>query len=136
MNTNTLKSQLDEPYAIDDTAIEFYRRYGYIKLKQVLSPEVLTHYGEQITHMVKQLNTQSKPMEQRSTYERAFLQIMNIWTKDETVREFAFSKRLAGIAARLMGVDGVRMYHDQALYKEPSGGFTPWHADQFYWPLP
>ena len=28
------------------------------------------------------------------------------------------------------------MYHDQALYKEPSGEFTPWHADQYYWPLP
>jgi ectoine hydroxylase-related dioxygenase (phytanoyl-CoA dioxygenase family) len=25
--------------------------------------------------------------------------------------------------------------HDQALHKEPSGGFTPWHADQFYWPM-
>ena len=34
-----------------------------------------------------------------------------------------------------MGVPGVRLYHDQALYKEPGGGFTPWHADQFYWPL-
>ena len=29
----------------------------------------------------------------------------------------------------------MRLYHDQALYKEPSGGITPWHADQFYWPL-
>ena len=34
-----------------------------------------------------------------------------------------------------MGVDGVRLYHDQALYKEPGGGFTPWHQDQTYWPL-
>ena len=30
---------------------------------------------------------------------------------------------------------GVRMYHDQALYKEAGGGITPWHADQYYWPL-
>jgi ectoine hydroxylase-related dioxygenase (phytanoyl-CoA dioxygenase family) len=29
----------------------------------------------------------------------------------------------------------VRLYHDQALYKEPHGGITPWHADQYYWPL-
>jgi ectoine hydroxylase-related dioxygenase (phytanoyl-CoA dioxygenase family) len=29
----------------------------------------------------------------------------------------------------------VRLYHDQALYKEPAGGVTPWHADQYYWPL-
>ena len=27
------------------------------------------------------------------------------------------------------------MYHDQALYKEAGGGFTPWHTDRRYWPL-
>jgi Phytanoyl-CoA dioxygenase (PhyH) len=42
---------------------------------------------------------------------------------------------MARIAAKLMDVDGVRLYHDQALYKEPIGGITPWHADEFYWPL-
>ena len=42
---------------------------------------------------------------------------------------------MAGIAADLMGVDGVRLYHDQALFKEAGGGHTPWHQDQFYWPL-
>jgi ectoine hydroxylase-related dioxygenase (phytanoyl-CoA dioxygenase family) len=39
------------------------------------------------------------------------------------------------MAAELLGVRGVRLYHDQALYKEPGGGITPWHADQYYWPL-
>jgi ectoine hydroxylase-related dioxygenase (phytanoyl-CoA dioxygenase family) len=34
-----------------------------------------------------------------------------------------------------MRVDGVRLYHDQALFKEGGGGITPWHADQYYWPL-
>lgn len=32
-------------------------------------------------------------------------------------------------------VEGVRLYADQALYKEPHGGYTPWHCDAFYWPL-
>ena len=50
-------------------------------------------------------------------------------------KEFVFNKRLASIAAQLLGVERVRLYHDQALYKEPGGGITPWHADQFYWPL-
>ena len=27
------------------------------------------------------------------------------------------------------------IYHDQALFKEPGGGHTPWHQDQFYWPF-
>lgn len=74
-------------------------------------------------------------MEERDTYGKAFLQIMNIWTRSASVKEIVFSKRLAKIATDLMEVDGVRMYHDQALFKEPGGGHTPWHADQYYWPL-
>ena len=38
-------------------------------------------------------------------------------------------------ASDLMQVEGVRVYADQALYKEPHGGYTPWHCDAFYWPL-
>ena len=34
-----------------------------------------------------------------------------------------------------MDSDGVRLYHDQALYKAAGGGFTPWHCDQYYWPV-
>ena len=65
----------------------------------------------------------------------AFLQIFNLWKEDDAIRELIFSKRIAGIATALLQTKGVRMYHDQALYKEPGGGFTPWHADQYYWPL-
>jgi ectoine hydroxylase-related dioxygenase (phytanoyl-CoA dioxygenase family) len=49
-----------------------------------------------------------------------------------------FQKQLAALAAALLEVESVRLYHDQALYKEPAvgaGGHTPWHVDQFYWPL-
>lgn len=81
------------------------------------------------------VNTMHLPLEKRSTYDKAFLQVMNIWERDNAVREFVFGKRLARIATELLGTRGVRMYHDQALYKEASGGHTPWHADQFYWPL-
>src|SRR5690606_37630090 len=59
----------------------------------------------------------------------------NLWRENDEVKTLIFSKRLAKIAARLMQVEGVRLYHDQALYKEGGGGITPWHADQYYWPL-
>ncbi len=135
VNRDELRRQLDEPFALSQEAIDFFRANGYVKLKRVLSPEVIDYYGAEITRMVKLLNTETKPLEERDTYGKAFLQIMNIWTKSEVVREFAFARRLARIAAELLGVAGVRMYHDQALYKEAGGGITPWHADQFYWPL-
>ena len=81
------------------------------------------------------MNSESTPLEQRSTYGKAFLQLFNLWREDEAVKEFIFSERLGKIAADLMQVDGVRIYHDQALFKEGGGGITPWHADQYYWPL-
>ena len=130
-----LSAELGEPFALPAGAIEYFRAEGYVKLKKLFSPELLKFYGEAITRQVVRLNTLTKPMAERATYERAFLQVMNLWTKDEICRQFSFGKRLARVAAQLMGVKGVRIYHDQALYKEAGGGFTPWHADQYYWPL-
>lgn len=135
INKEIVSKELNEPFTVSADAINFYRENGYVKLKQVLSSEVLAYYGDIITDLVFKLNKLTKPMEERTTYERAFLQIMNLWREDADARDFVFSRRLAKIATDLMGVDGVRLYHDQALYKEPSGGITPWHADQFYWPL-
>lgn len=135
LDRELLLNELNTPYTVGPEAVDFYREKGYIKLKDVLSPTVLAYYGAIITDLVFRLNTLIKPMEERTTYERAFLQIMNLWREDNRAKEFVFSKRLAKIATDLMGVKGVRIYHDQALYKEPSGGITPWHADQFYWPL-
>lgn len=129
------QDDLQAIYPLTSEHIAFYRENGFIKLKQVLSPEILEFYGDLITEWVFKLNTLVKPMEERTTYERAFLQIMNLWRENEEIKRFVFSRKLAQLAAQLMGVSGVRLYHDQALYKESSGGITPWHADQFYWPL-
>ncbi len=73
--------------------------------------------------------------ERPSTYARAFLQVENIWRSVDGVCDFTLSPRFAEAAARLVGVPGIRLYHDQALFKEPGGGVTPWHQDEGYWPL-
>lgn len=128
-------SELNQPYPLQAEQIDFYRQNRFIKLKQVLQADTLAHYEGLISAEVEKRSAQSLSLEQRDTYGRAFLQIMNLWVDTEAVRPLIFSKRLAGIAAALMEVEGVRLYHDQALYKEAGGGFTPWHADQFYWPV-
>ncbi len=130
-----LAEQLDQPFRLTPEQVQFYNENGYIKLKHVLSPELLEHYRQAIHERVSELSRDALPLEQRTTYGKAFLQIMNLWTESPEVKEFVFGKRLARIAAELMGVSGVRIYHDQALYKEPGGGITPWHADQYYWPV-
>ena len=129
------EQELDAPCALTPEQIGFYQENGYIKLKHVLSPELLEYYRQAIYARVSELSRDALPIEQRDTYGKAFLQIMNLWTESGVVKEFVFSKRLGRIAAELMGTTGVRLYHDQALYKEPGGGITPWHADQYYWPV-
>jgi len=135
MTRSEIQRELHAPYQLTHVQKEQFREQGFIKLKHVLSSEALEHYGRAITAEVLRLNTLIKPMSERTTYERAFLQIMNLWRQNAIVKEFCFSQRLARLAAELMGVRGVRLYHDQALYKEAGGGITPWHADQYYWPL-
>lgn len=131
----SLQAALDAPFSLSREQIDFYRENGYIKLHRVFDAELLEHYRKIIHERVSALSANSLPMEQRSTYGKAFLQIMNLWTESCEVKEFVFGKRLARIAAELMSVRGVRIYHDQALYKEAGGGITPWHADQYYWPV-
>ena len=126
---------LDQEYALTQDQIDFYQKNQYIKLKQVLDQETITHFNALIGKKVQELNEEETPLEERDTYGKAFLQLFNLWRTDEGIKQLIFSKRLAGIARDLMQVDGVRIYHDQALFKEAGGGITPWHADQYYWPL-
>ena len=127
--------ELDSPYELPAEAIARFREQGFIKLKQVLSPQLLAHYRERLTQIVRAKDGNTVPLEKRDTYGRAFTQIFNLWREDADAERLMRSPRLARIAAQLMGVGGVRLYHDQALFKEPRGGHTPWHCDQFYWPL-
>lgn len=130
-----MNDPIDQPVTLDPEAIAQFREDGFVRLPQVLPPGSVAEVGAEITRLTLALNTETRPIEERDTYDRAFLQVMNLWRHSTSVQRFVFGKRLAAIAAQLLGVRGVRLYHDQSLYKEPSGGITPAHADQYYWPF-
>lgn len=132
---SSILASLAEPYPLTDSQLMFYEKNRFIKLRQVLDEASIAFFNEAISRRVALMANDIKPLEERSTYGKAFLQLFNLWREDELVRELVFSKRLGKIAADLMQVSGVRIYHDQALFKEGGGGITPWHADQYYWPL-
>ena len=135
MVTSSIKSALEQPYPLTSEQIAFYQQNRYIKLKQVFDADTIAFFNEAISQRVALMNHETRPLEERNTYGKAFLQLFNLWREDEVVKELIFSPRLAKIAADLMQTNGARMYHDQALFKEGGGGITPWHADQYYWPL-
>lgn len=108
---------------------------GHALIRHALTAEEVGAHRSAISHAVQRLSIGTRSLEDRSTYEKAFLQVTNLWQKDDAVKRFVFEKRFAQIAAGLLGVEKVRLYHDQALFKEPGGGHTPWHQDKYYWPL-
>lgn len=126
---------LNSEYKLSRHQIEAYGRDGHICLPHLASPEEISFYRKAIREAVEKLNTEKRAMKDRDTYGKAFLQIFNLWRTGETLKRFVLSKRFGAVAAQLMGVERVRVYHDQALFKEAGGGHTPWHQDQFYWPL-
>lgn len=126
---------LTTDYNLQPEHPEELRRDGHVLLRAVCSPEELAPYRAVINNAAQRYNTETRPLEERDAYGKAFLQIMNLWTLDEAVKKFSLARRFGKIAAELLGVDSVRLYHDQALFKEPGGGPTPWHQDQYYWPL-
>ena len=138
MMTNDDRNQLvdlQDEYKLSNEQIEHYQEKGHICLRGVASKEEICTYRSVINESVAEYAKKLVPLSERDTYGKAFIQVMNIWEHSKEVEKFVLARRFAKIAADLMGVDGVRIYHDQALYKEPGGGHTPWHQDQTYWPI-
>jgi ectoine hydroxylase-related dioxygenase (phytanoyl-CoA dioxygenase family) len=127
--------ELEDYKILSTDNIQEFRDKGHLLVKHVLSSDEISAYRPVIVNAAEKYNTEKRKLQDRDTYGKAFLQIMNLWQCDEEVKKFVFAKRLAKIAADLMGVENVRLYHDQALFKEPGGGPTPWHQDQYYWPI-
>ncbi|MFZ9170812.1 MAG: phytanoyl-CoA dioxygenase family protein [Sediminibacterium sp.] len=132
---DSIQAALDANYSVTPAQVKYFTENGFIKIKNIFEPAVIDYMNIVISKEVDRLNNQQIPLEERDTYGKAFLQIMNLWTHTTVVKDIVFSKRIAQIATSLMQTNGVRLYHDQALFKEPKGGHTPWHADQYYWPL-
>jgi ectoine hydroxylase-related dioxygenase (phytanoyl-CoA dioxygenase family) len=122
-------------YVPSEVEIANFREKGAVTLSAVASAADIDYFRPRINHAVDLFNTEKRALADRDTYGKAFLQVMNLWERDESVRAFTLHTGFARIAAQLLGVERVRIYHDQALHKEPGGGATPWHQDQYYWPL-
>lgn len=127
--------QLDVPYRLAAADAERFRRDGCIRLPGVLDAGTIAAFEPELTRVVEENQWDRRPLSERTTYGRAFVQVGNLWKRSAVAERFVRSTRLARLAAELLGCPSVRLYHDQALYKEAGGGHTPWHCDQQYWPL-
>jgi len=114
---------------------EFDER-GYLVVRNLLTRDEVERYGAAVDRAVASRTAHdSRSLAEKTRYEQAFHQCINCWEDFEDVRPFTFHPRLAQVAAELLGQPRLRLWHDQALYKEPGGVGTDAHHDQPYWPL-
>jgi ectoine hydroxylase-related dioxygenase (phytanoyl-CoA dioxygenase family) len=126
---------LDDHVDLDPAVVESFAADGHVLVRALASPDEAAAYRPIIEAAALDTAWDKRPLDERDTYGKAFLQSFNLWRLDPAIARFVLSKRFARVAATLLDVESVRLYHDQALCKEPGGGRTPWHQDQYYWPL-
>lgn len=122
-------------YPVTASQLATFDREGHVLLRNVATADKIAGFRTAIELACLSNATEERELGDRDTYGKAFLQVTNLWTRDDLVKQFVFETGFAQLAADLLAVEHVRLYHDQALFKEPGGGFTPWHQDQYYWPL-
>ena len=121
---------IDNYYNLENVKIDFFWQNGFVVLKNVLSKSEISAYRDEIKKVAEERNK-----DKDKEFGGAFYQALNIRYDSKGVEKFCLSKRLGKIAADLMKVDAVRIFHEQAIFKHPGDTKSYWHQDQFFWPL-
>jgi ectoine hydroxylase-related dioxygenase (phytanoyl-CoA dioxygenase family) len=120
---------------LDRGVIDRFRERGYVVVDGLLTGEELDHYEPLVRAAVARRKRDAPPLAERTPYAQSFHQCINLWEDFADIRPLTFHPRIAQAAAELIGADALRLWHDQALYKEAGGRATDPHQDHGYWPI-
>ena len=127
---------LDDLRIISEDQRNSFRTNGHLLVESLCSSTELSPFIDPLLSLGGAISwNKDIALEDQGTYDRAFHQAINLWRLDHVAAAFVMGKRFAHVAAQLLDVNGVRLYHDQLLNKKANGGHTPWHQDAFYWPV-
>jgi ectoine hydroxylase-related dioxygenase (phytanoyl-CoA dioxygenase family) len=121
---------------VSQAHIDAFRRDGFVVVPDLLDADELETFGAAVDAAVAaRMRHDRRRLEEKTPYEQSFQQCLNLWEDCPDVRPLTFHPRVARAAAELLGVAALRVWHDQALYKEVGGRRTDAHQDQGYWPI-
>jgi ectoine hydroxylase-related dioxygenase (phytanoyl-CoA dioxygenase family) len=112
---------------------ESFQRDGHVIVRDIATPEEIESHRPVLEDVVA--TCKNDRQRRIDDYSKLFTQVTNAWRVSDAARRIVFSPHFAAVASQLLGVSSVRLYHDQALFKPPGAGRTPWHQDRYYWPL-
>ena len=119
-----------------DSARDRFDRDGFVVIENVLDAAELESLGAAVDAAVRaRAGTDNRPVSEKPDYEQMFQQCMNLWEDNPGVRALTFHQGLGELAASLLGAETLRIWIDQALYKEPGGRPTDPHQDWPLWPI-
>jgi len=128
--------RIDPAAAVGEEQIAFYRHNGFLQVDDVLDAAEVARLGAEIDEIYRSDRGGIHTGASGSAYAKVLDQRVNLWRDSATMREFVLDGRLAEMARRLCGARAVRLWHDQALLKQPGDSKpTPWHQDLPYWPM-
>jgi len=121
---------------VSEQQITQYREQGFLVLEGFLDAAELEHWrrvtGEAMRLRLagSELNNQADP---EAFYAQVFTQCLNLRDLHPEMMQMIADPRLGRLAGRLTGVDGIRVWHDQALVKPAYGNHTALHFDNPFW---
>lgn len=121
---------------LDQSVISAFQRDGFVVVPNLLTATELQRFGRAVDEGVAvRSRHDTRELIEKSRYEQSFMQCQNLWEDFPGVRPLTFHPEVTAAAAQLLRADAIRLWHDQALYKEPGGRETDPHQDQPYWPI-
>lgn len=121
---------------LDPEVVSRFRSDGFVRTDDLLDPGEVEWYRAAVDRAVAaRTEGDHRSVDEKSDYEQSFVQCMRLWETDAAVRPLTFNPTLAEAAAELLEVEAVRLWQDQALYKEPGGRQTDAHQDAPFWPI-
>lgn len=115
---------------------EAFQRDGFVHVPGVFDRNELERYAAAVDEAVATRKAgDTRALDEKSPYEQSFMQCQYIWEDFPRVRPLTFHPKVGELTAALLGTQKVRLWHDQALYKEAGGRGTDAHQDQPYWPI-
>lgn len=113
--------------------IAAYRRDGFVLIDGFLDADELARWRSATDVAVTQRLAAGDGAAGDEYYRRTFLQLQRLADTHHAIAELVLDQQLGKILATLAGIDGVRVWHDQALIKPPYGNPTAWHLDNPFW---
>jgi ectoine hydroxylase-related dioxygenase (phytanoyl-CoA dioxygenase family) len=127
---------------------QLFADQGYLVVEEFLGPPELEQWRSAVDEGLQQRGGQRfsfatavesgdsdspETLEQQDYYNRVFVQRLNLWQTNDKVRELMLDPVLGRAVTEVAGVEGVRIWHDQALVKEAYANPTAFHLDVPYW---